>query len=144
TRINGVSNNLPGQCKDNIDGDPVVVYDQLADRWLISQFAVAGPYDECIAISQTPDATGPYYIYDFPLSSTRFEDYPHFGLWPDAYYMTTHEFDPSSLAYIDQAAWAFERDRMLKGQPAQLVYFHLDTVSSSFGGQLPANLDGFT
>ena len=154
TQINSLFSTLPAsaQCRTNNSGDPVVVYDQLADRWLVSQFAVnggAGPYDECIAISKGPDATGEYYIYDFPLNAplnntAKFQDYPHFGLWPDAYYMTTHQFDSVSLAYVGQAAWALERDRMLKGQPAQIIYFDLGPVNTGFGGQLPANLDGFT
>jgi hypothetical protein len=145
TQINALWDNLPGTCKANNNGDPVVVYDQLADRWLISQFAVpTNDYHECIAISKGPDAAGEYYIYDFPLSKTKWQDYPHFGLWPDAYYMTMHQFTPAGDAYLGQAAWAFERDRMLKGQPAQLIYFDLGTLNLAFGGQLPSNLDGFT
>jgi hypothetical protein len=157
TPINALFSALPAssRCRATNDGDPVVVYDQLADRWLLSQFAVRddaggtnGPYEQCIAISQTSDATGAYYVYDFALSTTKFEDYPHLGLWPDAYYMTTHQFNQAGTAYLGQAAWAFERDRMLKGQPAQLLYFDLGALpppfSTGFGGQLPANLDGFT
>jgi hypothetical protein len=35
-------------------GDPVVLYDHLANRWLISQFAGASTItDECVAISTT-------------------------------------------------------------------------------------------
>ncbi len=148
-QINSLWANMPGQCQANNNGDPVVVYDQLADRWMISQFAVpTGDYHECIAVSKTPDATGAYYIYDFPLSTTKWQDYPHFGVWPDAYYMTMHQFTPDGSAYVGQAAWAFERDRMLKGQPAQLIYFDLGTLpapfNTGFGGQLPSNLDGFT
>jgi len=154
TQINSLFSTMPATSRCRIDnsGDPVVVYDQLADRWLLSQFAVnggAGPYDECVAISKGPDATGEYYIYDFPLpapnqNAAKFQDYPHFGLWPDAYYMTTHQFDSVSLAYVGQAAWAFERARLLAGQPAQLLYFDLGPVNVNFGGQLPATLDGFT
>ena len=45
------------------NGDPVVVYDELADRWLLSQFSIDGsPEYMCIAISQTPDPTGAYYL----------------------------------------------------------------------------------
>src|ERR1700730_1070032 len=143
--INALWSGLPGACKDNNNGDPVVVYDQLADRWMLSQFAVpSANYHECIAISKTSDATGEYYVYDFPLSTTKFEDYPHFGLWPDAYYMSTHEFNVAGTAYLGAGAWAFERDRMLKGQPAQMIYFSLGNGNTAFGGQLPASLDGFT
>jgi hypothetical protein len=156
TPINQLFSGFPADniCRTANNGDPIVVYDQLADRWVLSQFAFAfttttpsnpaAPSDECVAISKGPDATGEYYIYDFHLSDANLEDYPHIGVWPDAYYMTTHEFNFSGLAYVGQAAWAFERDRMLKGQPAQLLYFPLGQVNSAFGGQLPANLDGFT
>jgi hypothetical protein len=157
TAINQLFNALPAnsRCRATNDGDPVVVYDQLADRWVLSQFAVRddaggtnGPYSECVAISQTSDATGAYYVYDFQLGATVFQDYPHFGLWPDGYYMTTHQFNQAGTAYLGQGAWAFERDRMLDGKPAQLVYFNLGSLpapfNTGFGGQLPANLDGFT
>jgi len=156
-QINSLFQSLPAtsRCRITNDGDPVVVYDQLADRWMLSQFAVSddaggitGPYDECIAISKGPDATGQYYLYDFPLSTTKFEDYPHFGLWPDGYYMSTHQFNQAGTAYLGAAVWAFERDKMLAGQPARLVSFDLGTLpapfNTGFGGHLPSNLDGFT
>src|SRR5438105_788112 len=62
-------------------GDPVVLYDQLADRWVISQFAgVSVPTDECIAVSTTGDATGTYFRYDYHLGSNFF-DYPKVAVW---------------------------------------------------------------
>ena len=153
TAINALWQNLPGTCKDNNNGDPVVVYDQLADRWMLTQFAFpfdnntpsapTAPWHECIAISQTSDATGAYYIYDFELSKTKFEDYPHLGLWPDAYYMSTHQFNAAGTAYVGAAVWAFERDKMLAGRPAQMVSFDLGPINLAFGGHLPANVDGF-
>ncbi|MBA3726848.1 MAG: hypothetical protein H0W86_10440 [Armatimonadetes bacterium] len=144
--INALWSGLPGACKDNNNGDPIVAYDQMADRWLVSQFAVPGGatgYHECIAISKTSDATGEYYVYDFLVgNSTRFQDYPHFGVWPDGYYMATHQFNPTS--YVGAGAFAFEREKMLQGLPAQMVKFTLANESTSYGGQLPADLDGFT
>ena len=81
---------LPGACATTNDGDPIVLYDQLADRWLISQFCtLADPNNhQLIAISKTGDATGAYYLYDFAMPNNKFNDYPHFGMWPDGYYMT--------------------------------------------------------
>src|SRR5690348_5210906 len=74
--------------------DGVVLYDPLADRWLITQLAWAnqftGPYWECIAVSQTGDPTGQYWQYGY--SYTGFNDYPKFGVWPDAYYATYNIF----------------------------------------------------
>ncbi|MDQ6911333.1 MAG: carboxypeptidase regulatory-like domain-containing protein [Verrucomicrobiota bacterium] len=156
TPINRLFQSFPvgNVCRATNNGDPIVVYDQLADRWLLSQFGFAnvntGPWHECIAVSQSGDATGAYYIYDFTLSTTKFHDYPHIGLWPDGYYMATHEFTPSgtSFTYGGAAAIAFEREKMLNGQAAQQVLFDLGNLPepyhSGYGGHLPSNLDGFT
>ena len=147
TQINTLFAGLPGTaCANNNNGDPVVIYDRIANRWVLTQFAVPGGtvgYHECIAVSQTPDATGAYYLYDFFLSQSLFQDYPHFGLWPDAYYMSTHQFDPANTdAYAGAGAFAFERDKMLQGQPAQMVYFNVMNGATAFGGHLAANVDG--
>src|ERR1043166_3628784 len=59
-----------GVCENSGDGDPVMLYDQLADRWVISQFAGASvPTDECVAVSTTSDATGTWFRYGFHLGS---------------------------------------------------------------------------
>lgn len=139
-------------CAASNIGDPIVQYDQLADRWLISQFAFAGapaflpvgPYFECVAISQTGDPLGAYNRYEFHISDTLFDDYPKFGVWPDAYYMSINQFDETRLfEYAGPGAVAFERDKMLAGEPARMVYFDLSTsLGPRFGGQLPADLDG--
>ena len=62
---------------------------------MVSQFALPGGasgYHQCIAVSQTPDPTGAWYRYDFLYSTTKMNDYPHFGVWPDGYYMTVNQF----------------------------------------------------
>src|SRR6185436_9803636 len=87
-------------------GDPVVVYDQLEDRWLLSQFTTRGlddpslPFYNCVAISVTGDPTGAYYRYAFitqpgpesPPGGTFFPDYPKYGVWKDSYVLTTRDF----------------------------------------------------
>lgn len=81
-------------CEDN-SGDPIVVHDQLADRWILTQFTTLGPtYYNCVAVSTTPDATGSYYRYAFS-TGPNFPDYPKYGVWPHAYVATTREFDPA-------------------------------------------------
>src|SRR5262249_34987479 len=85
--ISTIWSGFGGVCETAGHGDPVVMYDQLADRWIISQFAGASvPTDECVAVSASGDATGAYHRYDFHLGSNFF-DYPHLSVWPDAYYM---------------------------------------------------------
>ena len=116
-----------GTCASNA-GDPVVLYDPLADRWLLSQFA--DPNHMCIAISQTPDPLGSYHLYTFNVGS--FPDYFKFGVWPDAYYMSANE--------NTYTAYAFNRAKMLVGdQTANFVKF---TGQTNF--LLPADLDGST
>ena len=92
---------LGAPCGTRDDGDPIVLYDRFADRWLISQFVLpnypSGPFYEEIAISQTGDPTGAYYLYCFMVHATEMNDYPHFGIWPDGYYMTATSSPPPAL-----------------------------------------------
>ena len=125
--INTLGFNPNSTCATHNNGDPIVIYDQLADRWLLSQFTVQSGsenYAECIAISTSPDPTGTYYLYQFDESADTFHDYPHIGIWPDGYYMSTNLFPNSALLFSTGAgAWAFERPKMLLGQAARYVYF---------------------
>jgi IPT/TIG domain len=148
--INTLWSGFGGLCQDTDDGDPVVQYDQLADRWVISQFAFAldgfgdpvGPYYQCVAVSTTSDPTGSYYRYAFLISNTKLDDYPKIGVWPDGYYMSVNEFDDScGLCFAGVGAVAFDRASMLAGSAASLVYFDLDT---NFYSMLPSDLDGST
>ena len=137
-----------GPCEAQNDGDPIVLYDHLADRWLMSQFALPNnffgllfaPFYQCIAISQTPDPTGAYYRYEYQFS--KLNDYPKFGVWPDGYYMAINQFSPGSLQFAGQGVAAFNRSAMLAGQPAAMVYFDLASVDPNLGGMLPSDLDG--
>jgi len=119
------------------DGDPVVLYDEMADRWMASQFAIHtsnGTYWELIAISQTGDPLGAYYRYAFEFPA--FNDYPHLGVWPDAYYATFNMFESGNNR---AGVAAFEREKMLEGDPdAQMVYY--DRWND--WNMLPADLDG--
>ncbi len=130
-----------GVCETHGDGDPVVLYDQLANRWLISEFAGNSvPTDECIAISTTSDATGTWSRYGFHLG-TNFFDYPHIGVWPDGYYMAMNIFNSSGTAFLGPQAFAFDRTAMLAGQPATFVTPGI-TGGPSENAFLPADLDG--
>jgi hypothetical protein len=150
TPVNQLWANAGGECAIHNDGDPVVVYDQLANRWVLSQF-VATPgsdeeYGQCIAVSTTSSATGSYYLYEFHFGST-FHDYPKLGVWPDAYYMSTNEFPDGTLTSSGAGAFAFERAKMLAGQPARVVYFDeapSNPPGGQYVGQLPGDLDGGT
>jgi len=128
-----------GQCQSDNDGDAVVVYDKAANRWIVSQFAVGTtPYLQCVAVSQTSDATGGWYRYSFSYGSV-FPDYPKMGVWPDAYYETFNMFTGNSFS--GSKLCAYNRSAMLTGAAATQQCFQL---SSSFGGVLPSDLDGST
>ncbi len=125
-------------CETNNDGDPVVVYDKIASRWVMSQFSRATlPYLECIAVSTTSDATGAWNRYSFQYSD--FDDYPKMGVWPDAYYETFNLFDGNN--FVGAEACAYDRTAMLNGQSATQVCFNLGPF---VGGLLPADMDGTT
>ncbi len=129
-----------GVCESTNDGDPIVLYDKLADRWVLMQFAVptGGPYMQCIAVSKTSDATGGYDRYAFQY--TGFNDYPKAGVWPDAYYVSYNMFVPNTFG--GAKACAMDRASMLAGSPtASQQCFQLST---SYGGLLPSDLDGKT
>jgi len=135
-----------GPCQNENPGDPIVLYDQLADRWLLSQFTAAGPqFFVCVAISTTADPLGTYTRYAVP-TGTNFPDYPKLGMWPDAYYISTREFSAAG-PFAGVGAYALNRAQALAGNPAAQVISFLapPTPDESTGdGLLPADLDGIT
>lgn len=127
---NTIWSGFGGSCQTENDGDPIVLYDQRADRWLVTQFTVSSPYMICAAVSTTPDPTGSYYRYAFNVATT-IPDYFKFGVWPDAYYMSANE--------STYTAYAFDRASMLAGAAATYVKFTGQTNLL-----MPADLDGAT
>jgi hypothetical protein len=127
-----------GGCQNNNDGDPIVLYDKQAQRWIFSQFSVTTtPYLQCLAVSTTSDATGTYNRYSFQYGD--FDDYPKMGVWADGYYETFNMFNGNTFVGAD--ACAYNRAAMLAGQAANQVCFQ---QGSSVGGLLPSDLDGNT
>jgi len=140
-------------CPNRGSGDPIVVYDRLADRWVVSHFATPEDaiweQDECIAVSQTGDATGAWYRYDFRLTtiSGRMQDYPKLGVWPDGYYMSANMFrkiidppEPPTSKHLGAKPFVFDRAKMLVGDPTATAQTTQNIVSEDFF--LPSDLDG--
>src|SRR5262245_12761325 len=128
-------------------GDPIVLYDQYAQRWMVSQFAFDGngstpPFYQCIAVSTTSDPTGTWCAYDFLVHQVNFNDYPKFGIWPaqNTYTMTAPQFNSNG----GQGVWGFERDKMLACQTAGMAYQDLVTFDPNLPRILPADADGAT
>jgi hypothetical protein len=128
-----------GPCASQNAGDPIVLYDQAADRWVLSQFTSSAPYGECIAVSTTGDPTGSYYRYFFQHSTSEFYDYPHMGVWPDGYYTGFNRF--GSVFYNGPSAIVYDRAKMLLGQPATYQEKQLGTGT---GTLISADVDGPT
>ena len=141
-------------------GDPVVLYDKLEDRWLLSQFTTRGlsdpslPFYNCVAISVTGDPTGAYYRYAFktepdpeaPPGGTFFPDYPKYGNWKKTYVLTTRDFGLFTGYGI--SVYALEKNKMIAGNPnARAVQFFIDGNNPALlplvgDGLLPADFDG--
>lgn len=125
------------------NGDPIVMYDQLADRFFVSQFQLSNTASLnnilVIGISETSDPTGAYFLYQFQLDA--FPDYPHYTVWHDGYYLTANKNQGNTT-------YAFDRAAMIAGEEnPTLVGFNLPGIVRSPGTVFspePANLTGFT
>lgn len=138
-------------------GDPVVLYDQFADRWILTQFTTRGldfpneplnPFYNCVAISTTGDPTGSYFRYAFT-TGFNFPDYPKYGVWRDSYLITTREFGVLDPDFYGIGVYGLERNKMIEGDPAaRSVSIVLDSsvvpINLMGDGLLPPDIDGTT
>ncbi len=109
------------------DGDPIVLYDEQADRWLVAEFSICGSNDYMlIAVSQTNNPTGSWHKYSFDVADMP--DYEKFGIWQDGYYMGTNNSSGNDI-------YVFQRAQMLVGGTAQMVGFN--------NAWRPTTIDGF-
>jgi hypothetical protein len=132
-------------CDNSNQGDPTVIYDPLADRWLVSDFAFTGagdvpPFYHCVAVSKTGDpVVGGWYLYAIRADDAThpwFPDYPKVGLWPDGLYMTANMFDVNT--YKEVRVWAFNRADLEAGVPVRQLVVDLNTATRD--GLLPGNM----
>ena len=137
---------LPGSCSASLGGSPNVIYDQLADRWLITQRCTSNlPGRDLIAVSKTGDPTGAYYLFEFQTPNFQHIDSPKLGVWPDGYYMSIHQFEKTGNFFRGAGFFAFDRAKMLAGDPtAGFIYFNScpDFLNCTVVGAYPSDLDG--
>jgi hypothetical protein len=114
--------------------DPFVLYDQMADRWVITDYAKdfdQTMFWECIGVSQTGDPAGGWCLYALqadPANPSLEGDYPKYGLWPDAYYLTADE--PSAAGgVVGVRVYALDRASMIAGGPTNAVGFTIDRTT---------------
>src|SRR6516165_6706228 len=119
------------------DGDGIVFYDHMADRWVVSDFAFPGfpgsSFWQCIGVSKTSNpVSGGWWLYAIqvdPANPSYLGDYPKFGLWPDAYYLSINEFS-NNTTFNGVRVYALDRNSMINGGSAHAIGFSI----------LPANL----
>jgi hypothetical protein len=148
-KTNALFASLPAgdPCRVDNDGDPIVLYDTLADRWHISQFGIpAGNQTyQCVAVSQTGDPTGAYYVWSYLYQNNVFNDYPKVGVWTDAYHMTFNQFNIAGTAFLGLGILSQDRTKALAGDPtASAVYINIGAIDPNSGGSLPGDIDGYT
>ena len=105
TNLNLLFGSVPGSnCND---GDPIILYDEMADRWMAAEFSLCGNPDRMlVAVSASNDPTGVWYQYSFNMGGMP--DYEKFGIWPDGYYMATNTSNNTDI-------YVFQREVMLSG-----------------------------
>ncbi|HSP39794.1 MAG TPA: hypothetical protein VLN46_00055, partial [Gillisia sp.] len=125
-------------------GDPIILYDEFANRFLITQFSDT-PESFLVAVSRGPNPlTDGWYTYRFTTNGAL-PDYPKISVWSDGYYVTTNK--NSRTATTSQVVYVFERDRMLEGETARVIGFPLPGINTNLfyspagfhamGGELP-------
>jgi hypothetical protein len=143
--LSSLWSNLGGSCANNNAGDPIVQYDRLADRFIVTQLgSLSAPYSECIAVSTSGDPTGTYNLYFYSFGS-NLNDYQKFSVWPTANgagaYLATYNLFANGASFAGSDLCAYDRAAMLSGaaMPASVCF----TISND-GGFLPSDLDGPT
>ncbi len=133
---------IGGNCEPNNRGDPIVLYDETADRWLVSQFAfndAFSTFSQCVAISQNGDPTGGYNRYEFSFDGIGFNDYPKHGIVDGSITMMANLFQPPAFAFTGTYLGVMDKAAMYAGQPASLLGFNLGAAEFGF---VAADLDG--
>lgn len=137
-------------CDGSNQGDPIVLYDTFADRWIVTDFAwdpakfTTGPFYQCFAVSQTSNpVVGGWYFYAVETASTALlADYEKLGVWPDGIYMTANMFNTTpATTYSNVRVWAFNRTDLESGAMLRSVRFDLPQKDSGAvtSGALPSN-----
>jgi hypothetical protein len=109
---------LGGNCKAGAS-DPIVNYDRLADRWVLSDIGISTNYtfSECVAVSKTNNPTGAYTLYSYSFG-TNLNDYPKLSVWPtttNSAYLATYNIFQQALFFGGADICGFDRKKMLAG-----------------------------
>ncbi|MBI5100916.1 MAG: hypothetical protein HZB33_03675 [Nitrospirae bacterium] len=146
------------QCDGNSMGDPIVVYDPLADRWILSHFAFGysggqpvTPFYQCIAVSKTSNPlSGGWWLYALQMDPGgvnlppvgTLQDYPKFGIWPDCLYMSANEFTEPGDTFAGTLVAAFSRSDLISGNTLTWSMLFLPYPAYNIFTMIPSNLLG--
>ncbi|MBT8144301.1 MAG: thrombospondin type 3 repeat-containing protein [Gammaproteobacteria bacterium] len=120
--------------------DPIVMYDEIAQRWMMAEIGAAVNNTICMYISQTSDPLGGWFGYT--IATPVLPDYPKFGIWGDGIYVTTNEnlADGSAIYAIDRAQY----ENGLPITPQRTIPAPASLPAFSFQAFTPADIDGAT
>ena len=132
------------------DGDPVVLYDQLADRWVLTEFGETGSVSYIntliIAVSTSSDPTGSWKVYSYVVQdngTNYFVDYPKYAVWQNAYYATSNDFNTAGNSYLGSSIYAFDKTAMINGAPtATMIRTRLNNASQRYYSMAPVCQEG--
>ncbi len=136
---------LPGSSY-NGSGDCIPWYDQLADRFVMTEFGDSSATGTDVntlifAVSQTSDPLGAWYVYEFS-DASFFPDYPKYATWHDAWYGMSRDFMNS---YVGNSVYAFDRAKILSGNiTATVQRFRFTDQDNKFSTMCPVSLIGST
>jgi PKD repeat protein len=133
-----------GNCEPNNQGDPIVLYDEQVDRWVVSQFAFPdnqSSFSQCVAVSQTGDPTGGFNRYEFNFDGIGFPDYPKHGIVTDSITLMANIFVPRGRSFYWGGTFlgVIDKNAMYAGQPASLLGSNIGTGEFGF---VAGDLDG--
>jgi Secretion system C-terminal sorting domain len=130
-------------------GDPVLLYDKLANRWLLTEFGYTGGVTAYVntlilAVSATENPLGSWYVYVYA-DNSFFVDFPKFAIWPDGYYATSNDFNTAGTSYLGSSIYAFDRTAMLSGAAtATGIRSRLTHADGRFFSMAPVTYEGVT
>ncbi|MFZ5786780.1 MAG: PKD domain-containing protein, partial [Acidobacteriota bacterium] len=141
---NAIWAGLGGNCEAYNQGDPIVLYDDLADRWVFSQFAFPdnmASFSQCVAVSQTNNPAGGYNRYEFPFTAYGFNDYPKHGIVTNSITMTANLFKKRGASFYFGGTFLGVMDKvaMYAGETASLIGYNIGTAEFGF---VAGDLDG--
>ena len=139
---NTIWTNLGGVCASHNDGNPIAQWDVAAHRWILAQNVFTSPYAVCIAVSTTSDATGSYYLYEFPVVNNGFPYLPKWGVWSTGYFQTWNNFGPGGSGFVGPVLCDYNSAKLLAGDQTAEQICHQYTANED--SLLPADVDSPT